>query len=186
VRNQAAWTLVALAPQEKLAPLVARAIEPLLQPATAEAVAKLPAGNGHTIFTTRCATCHRYAGEGSAVGPDLDAAHLAGREKLLGNIVEPSRELTAGYPLGVLETKGGEALSGIIANESAGGVILRLPGGAERPVKRSDIGKFERPTRSLMPDNIAAGLTPRDMDDLLEFLMGGVKAHRMIEEGVRK
>jgi len=140
----------------------------LLHPATANLSAKLPAGNGHTVFTTRCATCHRFAGEGSAVGPDLDAARLAGREKLLGNILEPSRELTAGYPLGVVETKGGETLSGLITNQSPGGVLLRLPGGGERAVKRGEIVKFEQPARSLMPDNITAGLMPRDLDDLLD------------------
>ncbi len=166
VRNEVAWTLIALAPTDAL---IARAIAPLLRPATAAAT-KPPTGNGHTIFATRCATCHRFAGEGSAVGPDLDAARLAGQEKLLGNIREPSRELTAGYPLGVVTMKSGETVEGIIANESPGGVILRMPGGAERAVKRGDIEKIERPARSLMPDAIATGLTPQDMNDLLDFL----------------
>ena len=173
VRHEVVWTQIALAPPEKIGALVPRAVEPLLHPALANIPSKLPAGNGHTIFTARCSVCHRFAGEGSAVGPDLDAARLAGREKLLGNITEPSRELTAGFPLGVVEMKSGETFSGIIANESPGGVILRLPGGADRAVKRSDVAKFERPARSLMPDVIAAGLTPKDMEDLLDFLSRG-------------
>ena len=170
VRFEVAWTLIALAPSDKIAPLVARAIEPLLRPAAA-LNPKPPSGSGHMIFATRCATCHRFAGEGCAVGPDLDAARLAGREKLLGNILEPSRELTAGYPQGIIETKSGETLSGIIANESPGGVILRMPGGADRAVKRADIVTIEHPARSLMPDAIATGLTPKDVNDLLDFLM---------------
>ena len=174
VRHEVAWTQIALAPPETIESFIARAVEPLLHPASANAPAKLPAGNGHTIFTSRCSVCHRFAGEGSAVGPDLDAARFAGREKLLGNITEPSRELTAGFPLGVVELKSGETVSGIIANESPGGVILRLPGGADRAVKRSDIAKFERPARSLMPDVIAAGLTAKDMEDLLDFLLRSV------------
>ncbi|MEO7317438.1 MAG: PVC-type heme-binding CxxCH protein, partial [Chthoniobacteraceae bacterium] len=182
VRHEVAWTLVALAPSQKIAPLIARAIEPLLHPAAANAIAELPAGNGHTFFATRCATCHRFAGEGSAVGPDLDAARLAGREKLLGNITEPSREITAGFPLGVVTTKAGETIEGIVANESPGGVILRMPGGADRAVKRSDIAKIERPARSLMPDAIAIGLTPQDMDDLLDFLSGGADILRGAQE----
>ena len=181
VRNEVAWTLIALAPKDQIAPLVARAIEPLLRPATA-ATTKPMGGNGHTIFATRCAACHRFAGEGSAVGPDLDAARLAGREKLLGNILEPSRELTAGFPLGVVTTKTGETVEGIVANESAGGVILRLPGGAERAVKRADIAKIERPARSLMPATISAGLTPRDLEDLLGFLTGGADILRAAQE----
>ena len=181
VRNEVAWMLIALAPSEKIAPLVARAIEPLLRPATAVATKPL-GGNGHTIFVTRCAPCHRFAGEGSAVGPDLDAARLAGREKLLGNILEPSRELTAGFPLGVVTMRSTETVEGIVVNESPGGVILRMPGGAGRAVKRSDIAQIERPARSLMPDAIAIGLTPQDIDDLLDFLTGGAEILRAAQE----
>ena len=62
-------------------------------------------------------------------------------------------------------------MEGILANESPGGVILRMPGGAERAVKRDDLAKIGRPARSLMPDTIAAGLTGQDKNDLLDFLM---------------
>jgi putative membrane-bound dehydrogenase-like protein len=144
----------------------------------AEAVARFqPAltlhGNaekGRAIFAARCAICHRFAGSGQSVGPDLDAAHSGGREKVLGNILEPSREITAGYALGLVETTTGESVSGLLANETPAGVTLRLPGGGERVVRRRDIAKVERPTRSLMPDGLEGGLTPQDMADLLEFL----------------
>ena len=104
------------------------------------------------------------------VGPDLAASRTAGAEKLLGNILEPSRELTAGYPTGIVETKSGEMLTGILANETPAGVTLRLPGGAERIVRRSDITKVERPANSMMPDRLEAGMTEQDMADLLAFL----------------
>jgi putative heme-binding domain-containing protein len=82
---------------------------------------------GKTVFETRCAMCHRFSGKGQNVGPDLDAARQAGREKLLGNILEPSREITAGYPLGNVALKDGTTLTGILTNESAAGLLLRYP-----------------------------------------------------------
>lgn len=130
------------------------------------------AEKGRLTFGARCMICHRFGGAGIAVGPDLDASRISGREKVLGNILEPSREITAGYPLGVVETKGNEMLSGVIASESAAGVVLRLAGGADRFVRRADIAKVERPAKSLMPDGIEAGLTAQEMADLLEFLTG--------------
>ena len=162
------------APTKTAAPL------PVLAPAgsRAEAVATfapslaLP-GNpakGAKTFETRCAMCHRLAGRGSAVGPDLDAARASGREKVLGNILEPSREITAGFPLGIVQTKGGETFSGVIANDTGDSLTLRLPGGVAHPLRSGDITKIERPPRSLMPDGLEAGLTPQDMADLLEFL----------------
>jgi putative heme-binding domain-containing protein len=133
------------------------------------------AEKGRLTFGARCMICHRFGGVGIAVGPDLDASRIAGREKVLGNILEPSREITAGYPLGVVETTGKEILNGVIASESTAGVVLRLAGGADRFVRRSDITKVERPARSLMPDGIEAGLTPQEMADLLEFLTTAAK-----------
>src|SRR5690606_23424512 len=93
-----------------------------------------------------------------------------GTEKLLGNILEPSRELTAGYPTGLVETRNGETISGILSNETPAGLTLRLLGGVERIVRRSEVAKVERPAHSLMPDGLEAGLSEQDMADLLAFL----------------
>ena len=116
--------------------------------------------------------CHRLRGEGAAVGPDLDAAHLGGREKLLGNVLEPSREITAGYPAITLSLKSGATFQGILSNENAAGLTLRLPGGIEHPVGAGEIVKRESSNRSLMPDGLEAGLSPQEMANLLDYLMG--------------
>ncbi len=144
----------------------------------AEAVAQLrpaltlagDAQKGRAIFAERCAVCHRFGVAGSAVGPDLDASAAAGREKLLGNILEPSREITAGFPLGIVTLKTGGTLAGILANESPAGVVLRMPGAAERAIATADIAKIERPAQSLMPEGIETGMTAQQMADLLTFL----------------
>jgi putative membrane-bound dehydrogenase-like protein len=130
---------------------------------------------GRLTFGARCMICHRFGGVGIGVGPDLDASRIAGREKVLGNILEPSREVTAGYPLGIVETTKKEVISGVIASESAAGVVLRLAGGADRFVRKADIAKVDRPARSLMPDGIEAGLSPQEVADLLEFLTKAAK-----------
>jgi putative heme-binding domain-containing protein len=139
----------------------------LYRPAIAR---KGDAARGLAVFEARCAMCHRAAGKGATVGPDLDAARQAGREKVLGNILEPSREITAGYPLATVTMKDGTSAAGILSNETAAGVLLRIPGGVDYPAKRADIAKVERSDKSLMPEGIEAGLTMEQMADLLEFL----------------
>ncbi|HET6407497.1 MAG TPA: PVC-type heme-binding CxxCH protein, partial [Chthoniobacteraceae bacterium] len=47
------------------------------------------AEKGRLTFGARCMICHRFDGVGIAVGPDLDASRISGREKVLGNILEP-------------------------------------------------------------------------------------------------
>ncbi|MDR3402583.1 MAG: c-type cytochrome [Chthoniobacter sp.] len=128
------------------------------------------AAKGHATFQARCTLCHRFHGEGNSVGPELDASAAAGREKLMGNILEPSREITAGFNMAIVETKSGERVAGVVAAETDGTVSLKTPGGFLRNFPRIDVSQVERSSRSLMPDGIEAGLTPQDMADLLEFL----------------
>jgi putative membrane-bound dehydrogenase-like protein len=125
---------------------------------------------GHVTFQARCIICHRFRNEGQSVGPQLDASAAAGREKLLGNILDPSREITAGFGMATVETKRGETFAGVVAAETDGAVALRVPGGALRNIARIEVARIERPARSLMPEGLEAGLTPQDMADLLEFL----------------
>jgi putative heme-binding domain-containing protein len=125
---------------------------------------------GHLTFTARCTVCHRFHGEGNLVGPELDGSAAAGREKLMGNILDPSREITAGFAMATVETKSGERIAGVVASESDAGVALKIPGGLLRNIASTDIVHVERSDRSLMPEGIETGLTPQDLADLLEFL----------------
>jgi putative heme-binding domain-containing protein len=128
------------------------------------------ATKGHATFLARCAICHRMREEGNAVGPDLAASAAAGREKLLGNILDPSREITAGFATTTVETKGGEIATGVGVAETDGSVTLRLPGGPLRAFARVEIARLDHSTKSLMPEGLEAGLTAQEMADLLEFL----------------
>lgn len=128
------------------------------------------ATKGHATFQARCIICHRFRGEGTGVGPDLDASASAGREKLMGNILDPSREITAGFTMGSVETRAGETIAGVIVAETDGAVTIRQPGGLIRNLARVDIAQLDRTSRSLMPEGLEAGLTPQDVADLLTFL----------------
>jgi putative heme-binding domain-containing protein len=125
---------------------------------------------GHSTFLARCTICHRIRDEGNAVGPDLAASAAAGREKLLGNILDPNRDITAGFSTVTVETKSGEILTGITLAENDGAVTLRMPGGPLRVLARVEIASLEHSSRSLMPEGLEAGLGPQDLADLLEFL----------------
>jgi putative membrane-bound dehydrogenase-like protein len=126
---------------------------------------------GRDIFRINCAACHKFGDEGEALGPDLATVKNAGKEKLLTNILDPNREVNANYFSYLVETKDGESLTGIIVNESANSVTLRMAGGIENVVPRGNIITLQSQGKSLMPEGLEEGLSQQDMADLLEFIV---------------
>lgn len=128
------------------------------------------AAEGRKIFEQRCVSCHRLAGLGFAVGPDLVSAKSNGKEKLLTSILDPSREVAPQYMAFNIETKDGESYVGIIANESTASVTVRQAYGKEDVIQRSNIKGMKTQSQSLMPEGLEAGLKPQDLANLLEFI----------------
>ena len=128
------------------------------------------ASSGKTIYLQRCANCHRLTKQGYAVGPDLETVASSGVETLLGNILDPNREVASRYASYSIETIDGEEYAGVIAAESVGTVTLRTAGGIEKSVPRARLKKMQSDGRSLMPDGLEEGLSMQDMADLLAYI----------------
>jgi putative membrane-bound dehydrogenase-like protein len=126
--------------------------------------------HGKKIYQDRCISCHRLAGEGHALGPDLVTVKNSGKEKMLVNILDPNREVRPDYISYVLETKDDESYIGLVANETAATVTIRQAYGKENVINRSDIKKMQSQGQSLMPEGLEAGLKPQDLADLMEYI----------------
>jgi putative membrane-bound dehydrogenase-like protein len=127
--------------------------------------------NGRKFYQERCASCHRFGSEGQQLGPDLITVKTAGKEKLLESILDPNREVLPQYVAQTVETKSGDSLVGLIANENAAAVTLREAFGKETVIPRTTIQKIQSQKQSIMPEGLEAGMTPQDMADLLEFVV---------------
>jgi len=129
------------------------------------------AARGRDIFRARCAQCHRLGGEGFALGPDLAATKLIGKEKILSAILEPNLELTSGYATSIIETRGRENLIGIVLDDNETTITLRQPGSVDVVWPRRNIQTIQPQPWSLMPEGLEQGLAPEAMADLLEYIM---------------
>jgi putative membrane-bound dehydrogenase-like protein len=127
---------------------------------------------GKIIFEERCASCHRFNGVGHDLGPDMATVRDGGKEKLLLNILDPNLEVAPNYLAWEIETTDGEHLTGMLAAESAGSVILRQPSGIETMVPRTRIERIQSQNSSLMPEGLEAGLSVDEMAALLDYLTG--------------
>ena len=64
----------------------------------------------------------------------------------------------------------GEKLTGLMADPGAAVALLREPDGTELLLPREGRPFVARENWSLMPEEVAAGLSPQDMADLIEYV----------------
>jgi putative membrane-bound dehydrogenase-like protein len=125
---------------------------------------------GEKVYQTSCATCHRLAGQGTKVGPDLEGVLGRERAALLVDILDPNRAMDPSYQVYVVRTAANETVNGILVTETPAGVTLRRAGGEESTIARRDIAEIKAWPASLMPEGIENNLKAQDFADLLEFL----------------
>jgi putative membrane-bound dehydrogenase-like protein len=138
---------------------------------------KLPAltgksDRGQVVFERDCATCHRLAGKGFDVGPNLETIRHHAPRQVLANILDPGREVSPAYIEYVVVTKEGRTATGIMSAETATSISLRRPNDVSETILRDDIGEIASSGKSLMPEGFEKKISPQEMADLLAFLLG--------------
>jgi putative membrane-bound dehydrogenase-like protein len=126
---------------------------------------------GKAIFKKNCATCHRLENEGVEVGADLVSV-LANKtpERLLVDILDPSREVDPRYIDYVVVLNSGRVATGLIAAETATSVTLRRAEKVEETILRSQIESITGTAKSLMPEGLERQVSPKEMADLIAYL----------------
>jgi putative membrane-bound dehydrogenase-like protein len=124
----------------------------------------------------RCFTCHRVDGRGGKLGPDLSKiGRSAPRDKLIESILTPSKEIAPLFVAWNIITSDGKTHTGLIVEEGSiggkpGTVTLADAEGKIKIIKRQDIEERHALATSIMPDNLAELMTPREFVDLVEYL----------------
>ena len=162
----------------KVAALARTTLASVIPPSREEVTAKYQpaiamkgdAGRGKLLYQGRCLICHRAAGEGMELGPDLITVKAKGREALLTAILDPHKEVAPQYIAYDVMTKDGNAYTGMITRDDATGLALKIMGGAEVALPRSNVKGSNSSGKSLMPEGLEAGMSLQDMADLLTFI----------------
>jgi putative membrane-bound dehydrogenase-like protein len=131
------------------------------------------ASRGRGVFfgpLAACSLCHQHGDEGKPVGPALtQIGEKLGREALFDAILNPSAAIAFGYEPWVVVTRDQQVFTGFILSDGET-LVLRDVAGEMRFLPKQDIVTREKQPASIMPDNIALGMKPQDLVDLVEFL----------------
>jgi len=145
-----------------------------LPPIEKLAAMKGDATRGRAVFfsdTAGCIRCHTIGGEGRDVGPDLSAIRTKfARPELLDAILNPSASIAFGYEPWLIRTRDGQVYSGFILADGES-VVLKESSGEQHTFPADAIVRRTRQSLSVMPDNVALGLSAQELADLVEFLM---------------
>jgi putative membrane-bound dehydrogenase-like protein len=125
---------------------------------------------GQQVFKNVCAQCHKIYGEGQDVGPDLTANGRSDFDQLLSNVFDPSLVIGAGYQATTVATTRGQVITGLVVEDNAQRVVLKLQGGKLETVPRQDIEELTVSKISLMPEGLEKQLKPQEIADLFAFL----------------
>jgi putative membrane-bound dehydrogenase-like protein len=131
---------------------------------------------GKALFTKHCAVCHRLAGVGNDVGPDLAGLNDKSTQTLLIAVLDPNRAVEARYLNYVATTKDGLVRTGRLASETGPSITLIGPDGRTHTILRTDLEELVSTGKSVMPEGLEKDLRPQDLADLFEYLRRAVPA----------
>ena len=125
---------------------------------------------GKEVFTTSCAVCHSFHGQGKNIGPDLTGIAARDRSDILMEIIDPNRSVEANYRAWTAVTKDGEEYSGRLESETQTSVEILDTTGKKHVLQRKDLTSLTVSANSIMPMGFDQALKPDDLKGLLEYL----------------
>jgi putative heme-binding domain-containing protein len=125
---------------------------------------------GKALFGKHCAMCHRVAGVGVDVAPDISDSRVKTPEQFLVDILNPNQAIDNNYVSYTVVTLDGSVHTGIISNETASSITLRQPENKSIELLRADVESLRTGGLSLMPEGFEKELSKQQMADLVSFL----------------
>lgn len=125
---------------------------------------------GKPIFMAACGACHQMFDEGGYIGPDLTSYQRDDLHALLRSIVDPNADIREGYEGLIVTTEDGRTVTGFVADEDSEVIVLRGLDGQNVTIAQDRVAEQRSMGRSLMPENLIAGLTDQQVRDLFAFL----------------
>lgn len=138
--------------------------------------------HGRKLFARHCAGCHRLAGVGHAVGPDLAALTDRSPEAILVAMFDPNRAVDQRYLLYTAVTQEGRVHQGLLVEETSTSLTLRAAEGKETMLLRSDLESLTSSGKSLMPEGLERDLPPAEAADLVAWVAAAGQAALVVRQ----
>ena len=141
--------------------------------------------NGQQMFTIgSCVSCHKFAGKGHELGPDLTQMDVKWTaEDILNHLIEPSTKIDEKYKTQIFQLISGNTVSGVVVSEDDR--VVRI---VENPlvqantttIAKADIDERVASNVSIMPKGLLDSLSKDEIFDLIGYVISaGNESHSL-------
>ncbi len=127
--------------------------------------------HGEAVYRRECIKCHRLSTTEHLVGPNLITGSYKDPDPLLTNILDPNRFVEPQYLQYVVTDRQRRLFTGIISDQNSESITLVEGEDVQNTVLRKDILEMRATGKSLMPEGLEENVTPREMADLMRFIL---------------
>jgi len=130
------------------------------------------AGRALYFGKAQCSQCHLMQGEGGFIAGSLtNYGRNRTADEVRQAITTPDSPLVPSSQVVTVTTKGGQKLTGVLRNEDNFNLDLQSQDGRYHLLARSDVTDVRYTEHSLMPRDYGTRLSPKELNDIVSFLV---------------
>ena len=144
---------------------------------------------GRAVFYGKggCSSCHMMRGDGGFIGEDLSTyGEGLSAAKVRAAIVSPDTNLEPTSTVVEVRTLGGKRVSGVLRSEDNFSLTLQTEDGQFHMLSKADLSTVRHTAHSLMPRDYATRLSPKEMEDLVSYLISAASMPHPLEKASKK
>jgi putative heme-binding domain-containing protein len=126
---------------------------------------------GAALFQKHCAACHRIGEKGEKIGPNLDGVGIRGVDRLLEDVLDPSRNVDQAFRTTQIVTGDGQIVTGLALREEGEILVLADAQGKEIRLAKDQIDQRAVSQLSLMPSNVPDLISEVEFAHLVGYLL---------------
>ena len=155
---------------QRLPPLNAQIKELITQRTNGYGSSAPVLARGKQLFNQKCTACHQILGRGAVVGPQLDGIGNRGLERIIEDLLDPSRNVDVAFQTSIYILDSGRIITGLHRRKEGKTLVVVNQKGEEIRIQEDEIDEQMKSKISIMPENIVSEMPPQDFYDLAAFL----------------
>ncbi len=133
--------------------------------------AKTQVALGVKVFEKNCMACHQLNNKGGKIAPQLDGIGMRGVERLIEDILDPSRNVDQEFRSTLLLLKNGKIQQGLLLRKEGEILVLADAKGQEVRIPKREVAQQKVVATSPMPDDFHEKLREPEFHNLIAFLL---------------